>query len=480
MSTTTSTTEQLNQDNLKRTISTPAAVGVAFNQIVGGGVVSLTGVAIALTGGGVSIAFILAIISILIVSMPYAAIGSAMPATGGVYTYSTRLIHPIAGYAALIVNFLAQASLGLYGIAAGQYMNSLNSWFDPTITAVVLIVAFYLANLMGAVIGARIGLVMSALMLLGFGIFIVMGLGGVDWVAYPPVLPNGFSNLIQAAALLTFATGGATVVVELGGEMKNPGRAVPISLIGGTILAGIMYVFIAIVAAGVLPIEQVANQPLSIVAAEFLPPAAWAFFILGGAMMAVISTMNSQLLTGSKSLLAAIDDGWFPKRVGQVNKKFGTPHYLLTILLLVGLAPVVAGVPLDVLASAVSGIAQLIFVFVLIASLRLRTARPDLHQTAVFKLPVGIHWALALLGIGVCAYQSWLLMSSGVSTEMLIVMGCVAVVATIWGVIRYPHVRRTLAARDNAQRLASGLHELPINRASGESGTRESVSDIEP
>ncbi|SEB38257.1 amino acid/polyamine/organocation transporter, APC superfamily [Paramicrobacterium humi] len=479
MSTTTST-EQLNQDNLKRTISTPAAVGVAFNQIVGGGIVSLTGVAIALTGGGVSIAFVLAVVSILIVSMPYAAIGSAMPATGGVYTYSTRLIHPIAGYAALVVNFLAQASLGLYGVAAGQYMHSLNEWFDPTLTAVVLIVAFYFANLMGAVIGARVGLVMSALMLLGFGLFIVLGLGGVDWVAYPPMLPNGFSNLIQAAALLTFATGGATVVVELGGEMKNPGRAVPISLIGGTVLAGIMYVFIAIVAAGILPIEQVANQPLSLVAAEFLPPAAWAFFILGGAMMAVISTMNSQLLTGSKSLLAAIDDGWFPKRLGHVNKKFGTPHYLLTILLVVGLAPVVANVPLDVLASAVSGIAQLIFVFVLIASLRLRSVRPDLHKAAIFKLPAGVHWGLALVGIGVCCYQSWLLISSGVSTQMLIVLGCVAVVATVWGVIRYPHVRRVLRARDEAQRAASGLHDLPSSRLSAHDVERESIIDFEP
>ena len=37
----------LNQENLKRTITTPQALGISFHQIVGGGVVSLTGVAIA-------------------------------------------------------------------------------------------------------------------------------------------------------------------------------------------------------------------------------------------------------------------------------------------------------------------------------------------------------------------------------------------------------------------------------------------------
>jgi APA family basic amino acid/polyamine antiporter len=445
--------EALNQDNLKRTISTPAAVGVAFNQIVGGGIVSLTGVAIGLTGGGVSIAFVIAVCSIIIVSLPYAAIGSAMPVTGGIYAYSTKLIHPLAGYAALVVNFLAQASLGLYGVAAGQYMNTLNPWFDPTITAVSLILFFYVANLMGAVIGARLSILMSVMMLLGFGIFIVLGMPGVDWVNYPPILPNGFANLIQAAALLTFATGGATVVVELGGEMKNPGKAIPAALIGGTLLAGAMYVLIAIVAAGVLPIDQVANQPLSVVAADFLSPPAWAFFILGGAMAAVISTMNSQLLSGSKSMLAAIDDGWFHKRLGAVNKRFGTPHYLLTVLLVIGLTPVIFHVPLDVLASAVSGIAQLLFVFVLIASLRLRSKRPDLHAAAPFKLPATLHWILALGGTAICIYQAYILISFGVTGEMLTALAIAAGLAVVWAFIRYPKVKRILAAREARERL---------------------------
>lgn len=442
-----STAEQLNQSNLKRTISTPGAIGVAFNQIVGGGIVSLTGVAIALTGGGVSIAFAIAIVTIVIVSIPYAAVGSAMPTVGGVYSYSTRLIHPVVGYIALFVHFLSQSSIGLYGISAGQYMNSLNSVFNPTVVAVVIIVGFFLANLAGAVIGSRVGLVMSLIMFIGFATFIAVGMQNVDWVNYPPVLPDGFGKLLEAAALLTFATGGAIVVVELGGEMKNPGKAIPIAMIGGTMLAGVLYILISLVAAGVLPIAEVADKPLSIVGGEFLPPAAWAFFILGGAMIAVISTMNSQMLTGTKSLLAAIDDGWFPRGLGAVSKRFGTPHWLLTILLLLGLAPVLAGVPLGELASAVSGVVQLIFVLVIVASLRLRYLRPDLHERAPFKLGPRTHWTLVVVGSGISIYQCYLLLSSGVSTPMLLTIGLLALAAAIWGFIRYPRVKLVLAAR---------------------------------
>lgn len=458
-----STTEQLNQQNLKRTISTPGAIGVAFNQIVGGGIVSLTGVAIALTGGGVSVAFAIAVTTIIIVSLPYAAIGSALPTVGGVYSYSTRLFHPAAGYVALFVKFLAQTSIGVYGISAGQYMHSLNPAFNETVVALVLIVGFFLANLAGAVIGSRVGLLLGVVMTAGFATFIILGLQSVDWVNYPPVLPSGFGKLLEAAALLTFATGGATVVVEPGGEMKRPGRAIPIAVIGGTLIAGFMYTLISLVAAGVLPISDVANQPLSVVSKEFLPPAAWTFFILGGAMVAVISTMNSELLTGTKSLLAAIDDGWFPKRLGAVNRRFGTPHWLLTILLLLGLAPIVAHVPLDQLASAVSGLSQLIFIFVIVASLRLRYVRPDLHRAAPFKLGVRLHWTLVVVGSAICAYQAYLLLSTGVSKGILITIGIVSAAAAVWGILRYPLVKRTLEAR----RRNTGSIWVPVEAGVG-------------
>lgn len=444
-------TEQLNQHNLKKTVTTTGAMGVAFNQIVGGGIVSLTGVAIAMTGGGVPVAFLIAITTIIIVSLPYAAIGSAMPTVGGIYSYSTRLIHPSMGYFAIFISVLSQASLGLYGVSAGQYLHTLNpEIFNETVVAVVFIVGFYLANLAGAVIGSRVGLFMSIMMILGFGTFIVMGLMSVDWVNYPPVLPNGFTNLLQAAALLTFATGGATVVVELGGEMKNPGRAIPISIIGGTLLAGVMYVAIALVAAGVLPIDQVAGQPLSVVGKEFLPTGFWVFFIIGGAIFAVISTMNSQLLTGTKSLLAAIDDGWFPKGLGAVNKRFGTPHWLLTLLLLFGLAPVIAKIPLDQLGSAVSGIGQVIFILVMIASLRLRYLYPELIAKATFRLPLWLHWFLVILGTAICSYQAYLLFSFGVNPiAVYVVLGLFALYL-IWGFVRYPKVKAILEARRQA------------------------------
>jgi APA family basic amino acid/polyamine antiporter len=278
----------VNQDRLKRTIGLPGALSVSINQIVGGGIVSLTGAAIAMTGGGVAWAYITAVFTIIVVTIPYASIGAAMPVAGGQYVYPARFLHPALGFITSWMGTLTHVSLSLYGLSAGAYLHAINPWFNPVWVAVCMVLFFYIANLMGAAISARVGVVMLVIMVVGFLSFIIYGFSEVNWDIYPEALPNGFFKLLQAAALLTFATGGSYGVAELGREMKNPGRDIPLAMVGGTAAVGVLYVLIALPAAGVLPIPEVADQPLSTVAEIFMPHGLWIFFIIGGAMVAVI------------------------------------------------------------------------------------------------------------------------------------------------------------------------------------------------
>jgi len=464
-----------NEENLKPTITLPQALGIAFHQIVGGGVVSLTGIAIGLTGGGVAIAFLMAAAGVMIMSIPYSALGAAMPVTGGTYSYATRLIHPAAGYFTLVLFIIGQASLSLYGLTAGAYLHALNPWFNETVIAITLMSIFYIANMMGAAFSARIGLVLAGIMLVAFGLFIVFGLMHTDFANYPPVLPNGFGKMLQAAALLTFATGGGSVVAEMGREMKNPGKVIPIAVIGGTGFAALLYALIALPAAGVLPIADVANKPLSDVAYAVMPGGLAIFFILGGAVIAVIGTMNTQLMWGSKSLLVAIDDGWLPRKLGSVNKRFGTPHFLLTILFLVGVIPAATHLSVGVIASAASAVGQLTFMVVMVSSLRLRKLFPELHAAAPFKLNRTVHKTLAVAGIMICLYQTYLL-TNGLSPQVFTALGIWIGVAVIYFFIRYPYVKRLRQARLSASlntldaETIALIDNLPLDPALGKRG----------
>lgn len=114
---------------------------------------------------------------------------------------------------------------------------------------------------------------------------------------------------------MSFATRGGQVVAELGDELKNPGRNIPIACLGGTALSGMLYVLLALPSAGVLPIEEVANQPMSVVAEHITGQAGFVFFVLGRSVIALIGSLNSNFLWGTKALLAATQDGWFPRRL---------------------------------------------------------------------------------------------------------------------------------------------------------------------
>lgn len=436
----------LNQDNLKRTIGLPGAIGISVNQIIGGGIVSLTGVAIAMTGGGVSIAYVLAAAAVIISSIPYASLAAAYPVAGGVYTWPARLIHPAAGFLLAWLTSLGKGSLSLYGLAAGQYMHAINPWFNEIWVAVTLVSIFFVSNLAGAVISSRLGVVLMVVMIIGFCTFGLFGMAEVNWEIYPEMMPHGLVELLSAAALLSFATAGAYGVGELGRELKNPGRDIPLAMVGGTAIVGIIYVIVAVPAAGVLPIAQVADQPLSTVAQEFLPTGLWIFFIIGGAMVAIISTMNAELLWGTKSLLAASDDGWFPPSWGRVNKRFGTPHWLLCILYFIGVIPAIAGVDVSVIGTAASVFVQIMFIVIVISSICIRWKMPEVYARSPFRLSAPVHYTIVAVAVAIAAYQGYLLLldfDSRVWIACCVWMG----IGGILALTRWPIVKRTLAAR---------------------------------
>ena len=140
-----------------------------------------------------------------------------------------------------------------------------------------------------------------------------------------------------------FSTGGAQYVSELGGEMKNPREDLPKAIIYSTAVAAIFFALVSIVAVGILPVEQTAGKPLSEVAKAILPPTVYVAFIVGAGLFALATSINSTFSWATKSLLIACDDGWLPSRLASVNKRFNTPHILLTVILIFGLVPILAG-----------------------------------------------------------------------------------------------------------------------------------------
>ncbi len=399
--------------NLKKVLGLTDVLGIAIGQIIGAGVMSLTGIGIQMTGSGITPAFILSAVITLLTMFPIAILGSTLPTTGGMYQYTSRLLSPKTGIFWLMLFMFLQITLSLYALSFAQYLEGLFPGVPVRTVAFSLLTILFIVNIIGIKSASIIGNLMVITLIVALSCFIIFGIPHVNFGVFNSnsMFPDGFTGFFTAVGLVSFATGGAQVVAELGGEMKNPKRDIPIVIIVATIFVGILYAFIASIAVGVLPIPEVAGRPLTSVAKEILPTPIFIFFMIGGAMFALATTLNSTFTWVTKSLLIAIHDGYLPKVLGHVNKRFGTPHWLLLIFYIIGAIPIVMGMSLNVVAQLGTGISLIVFAFPALAVTQLPKKYPEAYKQSPFKVPYPVLIVIAVTAIIVLLYQSYLLIS---------------------------------------------------------------------
>ncbi|MGW7976483.1 amino acid permease [Staphylococcus xylosus] len=399
--------------NLKKVLGLTDVLGIAIGQIIGAGVMSLTGIGIQMTGSGITPAFILSAVITLLTMFPIAILGSTLPTTGGMYQYTSRLLSPKTGIFWLMLFMFLQITLSLYALSFAQYLEGLFPGVPVRTVAFLLLTILFIVNIVGIKSASIIGNLMVITLIVALSCFIIFGISHVNFGVFNPssMFPDGFTGFFTAVGLVSFATGGAQVVAELGGEMKNPKRDIPIVIIVATIFVGVLYAFIASIAVGILPIPEVAGKPLTSVAKEILPTPIFIFFMIGGAMFALATTLNSTFTWVTKSLLIAIHDGYLPKALGHVNKRFGTPHWLLLIFYIIGALPIVTGMSLNVVAQLGTGISLIVFAFPALAVTQLPKKYPEAYKQSPFKVPYPVIIVIAITAIIVLLYQSYLLIS---------------------------------------------------------------------
>lgn len=359
---------------LQRSMGFKEVLSIAIGQTIGSGVMAMTGTALGMTGSGVMIAYLLSALINIIMNIPLAVMGSTVPSTGGEYKYASRLLSTKMGIFYIFLYIAYNLTLSLYAISFADYMQTLIPSVPFKLIAFLFLTLFFIINLFGIKKAAKVENIMVIALIAALSMFIFFGLPKVNFEVFNSgqMFPNGLRGMITAAGLLTFATGGSGAVAYMGGEIKNPSKTIPICMILGTLIVAIIYAGIGMVAGGVLPIEQIANQNLAVVAKQILPKGFFEFFIIFGAIGAIATTLNSTFMWVTKPLLAACNDfkelGSIPRIMGAVNKKYGTPHNLLIMFYLIGVIPVLFGISLKTVSALGTGLMLLMAALPLAAS----------------------------------------------------------------------------------------------------------------
>ena len=398
-------------------------MAIAVGQIVGAGIMSSTGVAIGMTGTGVVLAFLLSPFLTIICIFPVAILSSAVPTTGGPYRYCSRLMGKSTGMVYLLLHVTSYSvAVSQYALSFGAYLSSIVPSINQHIAAMVILTLFYAMNLVGTKSAAVLNKVMSIALFGGLALFIIFGLPKVN-LEYvfnaQNLLFNGPMMFVSTLALLSSATAGAQFIAELGGEAKDAGRTIPKVMIVSTLSVGVVYVLIALVAAGVLPIADVANQPLTLVAQATMPKVIMYLFVIGAALGATATTLNSTLSWITKPLLVACDDGMLPRSFGTVSSK-GVPYKLLTFFYIVGMIPLV--VRLDI--SVITKFTKLLVCFALLA---LANKYGDILKNSTLKISPAKAKVLSIVGIVILCVLSYSLFAN----LSILVVGFLAVLVVI-------------------------------------------------
>jgi APA family basic amino acid/polyamine antiporter len=389
------------QYGLKRTLGLPHVVAVAIGQTIGAGIFVLTGMGIEFTGPSITLAFLVAAVPITFLLLVVAMLGSALPTTAGTYMYASRLFSPMGAFVS-VWGYLAASLLGafpLYAISAAHYVQAVVD--VPTIpTALGLLTLLYVVNLLGISFAAIVQGLMVALLVISLVVFAILGFPHVEPANFTPFFTGGAGGFAMAAAILTFTLVGANAIIELGGEIKNPGKTIPRAFLIAFPVVLILYIFVAIIAAGVLPWTETAGQPLTVVAQSFMGQASFNFFVFGGGLLAIVTTLNASLMWGTRSLLGVGADGLLPQRLTSINKRFGTPHWFLTMIYLVSAAAIIVlgedYLSLFAVLASIGGI--MVFIPLLGAAAQLPKKAPEAYEKSPFKLR-GI-WLPVSIGIG--------------------------------------------------------------------------------
>lgn len=424
-------------------------LSLSLGQIIGIGVVVLTGISISMTGYGAPWAFVLALGIVIIPTICIAALGSAVPSRGGNYTYVRDLLGLKTSFVYLALLLAAQIFLASMALSFADYAAALMSELPVKTVAVAVITLCYIANLFGLKTAARmqsilvVGLIGSLVVYIAFGLPQVKTT--VPYFQIKDVFPNGFAGFFAAAFLLRLSLIGSEFIAEFGGEMKDAGKTIPLVMGCSLLIVIVLYVGVAIVASGVLPLGEVAGGNLAGVAREIFSPVLYVAFIVGGVLISLVTSLNAIFAWCTHGLYMASKDGWLPEGLARENR-FGCHYIFLSVFFFVGLIPILIGITIDEIAVMGNAFGAIFGILPVLALMNLTNRNPTAYKNAPFRLPKLATKILPLLALLIYAYGiyfSWDFI--GIKSAMIFLTYSLFAIA--YGFWREPVVKAKMAAR---------------------------------
>ncbi len=429
-----------------------SCITILVGGMVGSAIFSLSGLTYAAAGPATILTWVLGGVILLLYGLQTAELCTIYPESGGSFVFPYKALGSTetakkgwgwaAAWALLNVNLFGAAFSAVY---IATYLGVAFPFFSNQILwAVVWVVLVGVLCMCNISVAGTVNLVLVVGLIITMLIYAFTGFGSFNAANFSPFFTQGaaggagFIGQIPTAML---AYGAIVSVAFMIGQVKNPKKTVPRSMLVAMVITIVMYVLVILSTIGMVAAKFFIEDP----GMQYVPlyAAAWTVLynlpwlpglISIAATLALTTTMLVLLMTAGWTVQAAADYGMLPKGLAKINPRTGTPVNALVgctlVVLLFSVIPAFTGYLVNTGAICMA-LCVVVLSVALLSARKGHIRKPDEFHVAggavipvitivlvlVFILPVLFqplnYWLLALAWFAVGAVLFLLFRNSG-------------------------------------------------------------------
>ena len=354
------------------------AISLAVGTMIGASIFSIFGLGAKIAGQNLPLVFLISGAASLFVAYSYARLGSRIISDAGPMEFILKGVgdNLITGSLSFLFWFSYVVSIALFAKGFAGYFLPLfklpvDAW-SMGLTELGVILVFTALGALGSSMVGRAEFVIVSIKLGILGLFVVLGIWSIQPERITPDLGSrGVDDILNATAVFFLSYMGFGLVTNASENMVDPRRNVPRAIYLSILIVTIVYISVAAVAVGNLPLPQLIkaeDNALAVAAKPFLGHLGY-LLVAAGALISISSAINATLFGGANVAYALARDGELP-RVFERKVWFGAMGglYLTAALSLL----FAFGFDLNGIASITSSVFMVVYLFVLISHWRMR------------------------------------------------------------------------------------------------------------
>ncbi len=288
-------------------------------------------------------------------ALTYAELGAMKPHSGGEYVYIRDAYGPLPGFLYAWTTFaiskpasIATITTGIVlvlgtfpGLAFLSHAAIRSPWLITYGQFVAIGAAIFITwlNYIGV---KRAGEFQLLFTLLKVAMIVAVGLLGFSaasgtWRNFGTHFAGatgGIAGFMAALVAALWAYDGWNDLNMVGGEIRDPGRNIPIALIAGVATVAGLYMLTNAAVQYVLPAASIAASPRPASEATAIAVGLWgAAIVSAGMALSMLVTLNGTTMSGARVPFALARDGYFFKAMAEVHPRFHTPSIALLVQL---------------------------------------------------------------------------------------------------------------------------------------------------